>query len=91
MRLALGARRGTVLTMVLSEAFRLLAAGALLGSVVLAFAVRFVQRMLYGISPFDPLTLLAAALCLAAVTFLAAFLPARRAASVDPMQALRAE
>lgn len=90
-RIALGAQRRTVLQMILSDALRLLGIGVLLGAIALFFAVRFVQNMLYGISAFDPVTLIGTVVLLAAVTLFAAFLPARRAASVDPMQALRTE
>jgi ABC-type antimicrobial peptide transport system permease subunit len=59
--------------------------------VLLFPAVRLVQGMLYGVSAFDPVTWIAAAAVLIAVALVAALLPALRAASVDPMQALRAE
>jgi ABC-type antimicrobial peptide transport system permease subunit len=90
-RIALGAERRTVLRMILSEALRLLGAGVLLGAIVLFFMVRFIKGMLYGVSAFDPFTLLATLTLLALVTLLAAMLPALRAASVDPINALRAE
>jgi predicted permease len=90
-RIALGAERGTVLRMILSEALRLLGAGVLLGAVVLFFAVRFIKGMLYGVSAFDPVTLVATLVLLTIVTLFAAMLPALRAASVDPIEALRAE
>jgi predicted permease len=90
-RIALGARRRTVLWMILTEALHLLAAGIVLGSAALWIVVRFVQGMLFGISPFDPATLALTAALLAGVTLLASFVPAQRAASIDPMQALRAE
>jgi ABC-type antimicrobial peptide transport system permease subunit len=70
---------------------RLLIMGILLGSFALFAAVRLVQGMLYGVSPYDPATLAIAAALLTAVAMFAAFVPARRAASVDPMQALRTE
>jgi len=90
-RIALGAQRRTILRMILLEALRLLGAGVVLGAIALVVAVQFVQSMLYGISAFDPLTLLATAALLTAVTLFAGLLPALRAASVDPMHALRAE
>jgi predicted permease len=90
-RLALGAQRGGVVRMILNEALRLVAAGILLGAVALLFVVRFVRDMLYGVSAFNPATLAGTVALLAAVAFLAALVPARRAASLDPMEALRLE
>ena len=90
-RIALGAERLGVVRMILSEALRLLGTGVLLGTVVLLFAVRFVTSMLYGVSAFDPLTVVGTLAVLVAVAFLAAMLPAVRAASVEPIDALRAE
>jgi ABC-type antimicrobial peptide transport system permease subunit len=90
-RLALGARQVTVQWMILREAFILLAVGVVLGGGLLYATVRFIQSMLYQISAFDPATLSATVALLAAVAFLAAFLPAFRASRVDPMVALRYE
>jgi ABC-type antimicrobial peptide transport system permease subunit len=90
-RIALGAQRSTILRMILSEAFGLLAAGVLLGAVALLFAVRFVQNMLFGVSSLDPITLMVSLVLLITVAFFAAVLPALRAACLDPMQALRSE
>jgi hypothetical protein len=90
-RLALGAQRGGVVRMILNEALRLVVAGIVLGAVALLFVVRFVRDMLYGISGFNPATLVGTVALLAAVAFLAALIPARRAASLDPMEALRLE
>jgi ABC-type antimicrobial peptide transport system permease subunit len=90
-RLALGAQRSEVVRMILYEALRLLAAGIVLGAVALLFVVRFVRDMLYGVSAFNPATLAGTVALLAAVAFLAALVPARRAASLDPMEALRLE
>ena len=90
-RIALGAQRGRVLRMILSEALGLLGVGALLGGVALLFAVRFIQNMLFGISAFDPITLGGTLVVLILVTLFAAAIPALRAASVDPIEALRAE
>ena len=90
-RMALGAERGTVLRMIFSEAFRLLLAGLVLGGAGLFFAVRFIRNMLYSVSAFDPVTLIGTLLLLAVVTLLAGIVPALRAASIDPIEALRAE
>ena len=90
-RLALGAPRTTVQWMILKEAFILLAAGVVLGGVLLYTTVRFIQGMLYRISAFDPVTLLTVIALLAVVAFVAALVPALRASHVDPMVALRYE
>ena len=90
-RIALGAERRTVLRMILSDALRLLAAGILLGTLLLCCVVRFVSGMLYGVSAFDPLTLLASLVLLTAAAMSAGAFPALRAASVDPVRALRTE
>lgn len=90
-RISLGAQRGAVLRMILSEAFRLLGAGMLLGGIVLLFTLRFVESMLFGVTAFDPATLAGTIALLAVVALLAAMFPALRAASVDPLRALRAE
>jgi predicted permease len=89
-RIALGAQRRNVLRMIVSEALGLLGAGVLLGTAVLLFAVRFVRNMLFGVSAFDTITLFATLALLITVTLLAAVPPALRAASVDPVEALRA-
>ena len=62
-----------------------------MGIAALLLGVRFIKAMLYGVSAFDPLTLIGTLVVLMAVTLFAAMLPALRAASVDPMDALRAE
>ncbi len=90
-RMALGAKRGGVLRMILSEALVLLAAGLLPGAIALVIAARFVEKMLYGVSAFDPIRLAAITAALAFVAIVASLLPALRAASIDPIQALRAE
>lgn len=90
-RIALGAQRGAVLRMILYEALHLLAAGLLLGSIALLLTVRLIQGMLYGVAPFDPIILFATAVLLGSVILVAAFIPAQRAAAVDPMRALRME
>ncbi len=90
-RIALGARRGQVLRMIVTEALGLVGVGVLLGGIALLFAVRFIQDMLFGVSAFDPITLTGTLALLIAVTLVAATLPALRAASIDPIEALRAE
>jgi ABC-type antimicrobial peptide transport system permease subunit len=90
-RVALGASRGSVLRMILGEAIALLAWGLALGGLTLFFAARFVVTMLYGVSAHDPLTLTAVIMTLTAVTIAAAAIPAFRAASINPIDALRSE
>jgi len=90
-RMALGANRRTVLAQVLRQGMRLTVIGIVLG-LALSFAVtRLLAGLLYGIGPGDPLTYLAVSLFLAAVALVSCYFPAHRAASIDPMQALRAE
>jgi predicted permease len=90
-RVALGASRGSVLRMILGEAIGLLVWGLALGGLVLFFTARFVVTMLYGVSAHDPLTLTAVIATLTVVTIAAAAIPAFRAASINPIDALRSE
>jgi len=88
-RMALGATARGVVGLVLTRLGWLLAAGVVLGAVLSAWVSSLVATLLYGVTARDPITFLAAALVLAAVGSLAGWLPARRAARVDPLQALR--
>ncbi|MGH9675118.1 MAG: FtsX-like permease family protein, partial [Bryobacteraceae bacterium] len=90
-RMALGARRSTVLWMILSDGLRLLAAGGALGLLGLAASARFVEGLLYGVSPFEPLRLAAIAGVLIVVTLVSGLIPASRACMTDPIRALRAD
>jgi len=90
-RMALGAARGTILFMVLRESLLLLAIGAVVGAGLALAAGTAAASMLYGLKPHDPLTLGASVLCLAVIVIVASFVPARRAATVDPMVVLREE
>jgi predicted permease len=90
-RMALGARAGQVLSMVLRETSLLACAGVVAGIVAAFGLTRLVASMLYGLKPNDPLTYGAAALLLLGVALTAGFMPARGAARIDPMQALRHE
>ncbi len=90
-RMALGASRRDVLVLILMEASGLLAAGLVIGLVLALAGGQAAKALLYGLRPADPLTLAIAAAGLAAVAVSAALWPARRAASLDPMIALREE
>ena len=90
-RMALGAQRGTVYRLILSEAGRLTAIGIVVGILCSLSAATLLRTMLFGIRSWDPLTLLAVTVVLSASVLLATYLPARRAASVNPIEALRAE
>lgn len=90
-RMALGARRGHVIWMVLRHAVALGAAGLALGLPAAFFASRFVESFLYGIEPTDRATALVSAGMLLAAVLLAGYVPARRASQIDPMTAVRSE
>jgi predicted permease len=90
-RMALGAQRGQVLALVLRRGLILTTLGIALGLAGAAAVTRVLQGMLFGITPLDPQTFLAVALIFGLVTTFASYVPARRAARIDPMAALRAE
>jgi predicted permease len=90
-RMALGAGPRTVLHLIIREAVTLVLAGILIGLPVAFAASRLVSRLLFGLSPTDPLSMVASVTVLTAVALLAGYLPARRAARTDPMEALRCE
>jgi ABC-type antimicrobial peptide transport system permease subunit len=90
-RMALGAQRSGVMLLVLRNAAALLGLGLAIGVGCAWFATRAVNAFLFQVGDHDPITLLLVCLLLAVCGLIAAFVPARRAASVDPMQALRAE
>jgi putative ABC transport system permease protein len=89
LRMALGAQRGNVVRSVVSSALSLAAIGLVLGVGGALAATRLIAALLFGVGPTDPATYAAVAGTIALVTMVASFVPARRAASVDPMQALR--
>ena len=90
-RMALGARAGDVVRLVGASGVRLAAAGTILGAAGAFALTRFLSGMLFGVSSLDPLTFMAMAVTLIAVTLLACYIPARRASRVDPLVALRYE
>ena len=90
-RMALGAQRGNVVSLVIGQGMRRVLVGLALGLAGALALTRVLQRLLYEIKPTDPLTFGVVPLILLAVAVLACWLPARRAANVDPMTALRHE
>src|SRR5579864_385616 len=91
LRMALGAQRFKVLKMVLHEALKLVLMGVVLGVPAALLASQLLSSVLFGLKATDPVSLIAVVLILAVVALLAAAVPARRAAKVDPMVALRYE
>ncbi|HEV8042346.1 MAG TPA: ABC transporter permease [Bryobacteraceae bacterium] len=90
-RLALGARRATVQWMVLRQSLWMVVLGLAIGIPAALVLTRFIQNKLYGIRPTDPASFVVAAILITAVGAAAAWIPARRASRVDPIQALRNE
>ncbi len=91
LRIALGAQQGDILRLVLRRAVVLVIAGLFCGIATSWFAVSLARSYLYGVQMHDSLTFILVVMILAAISLFAAWLPARRAASIDPMQALRSE
>ena len=91
LRMALGARRGDILRVVLNEAMLIVIAGVGAGLIGSLLLTRFLQNLLFDIKPTDPLTFGALTILLAGVALLASFIPARRASRIDPLVALRHE
>ncbi len=90
-RVALGARRGDVMRLILGDGARLASFGVAIGLAASLALTRLLAKMLFGIRATDPLTLAAVTIILGVVAFLAIYIPARRATRVDPMIALRYE
>ena len=88
-RTALGARTIDVVALILTQGMVLTAAGLVIGLGSAALAARWLSTVLYGVSPYDPATFLSVAAALAAVAAIACAAPARRAARIDPLKALR--
>lgn len=90
-RMTLGSQRSAIVHLVLKSAARLAAIGCVIGLTGAAAASGLLRSMLFGVSPFDPLVLVLAAVCVLLLALVASVPPALRAASIDPMQALRGE
>ena len=91
LRMALGANRSNVVAMVMSRALILVAVGLVIGIPIALIGGRLMRSQLFEVKAYDPLTLLGAVAVLSASAALAGFIPARRAATIEPMQALRIE
>lgn len=90
-RMALGAQRRQVLHMVLREAFQISSLGIAIGFPLALLTGHLMSSMLFELRPYDEITLLIALMGILGISLVAGYMPARRAASIDPMQALRAE
>jgi predicted permease len=90
-RMALGAQQRDVIDLAIRQTMLMTAGGVLLGFMLAAAVTRYLQALLFGITPLDPVSFTAAAALLVAVALVACYLPARRATSIDPMNALRRE
>ena len=90
-RLALGAQQTSILTMILTKGMRLMAAGVLIGLLASYYLTRFIASQIWGVSTTDPLTFAAVVIVVVSVGLTACLMPARRAARVDPLVALRYE
>jgi putative ABC transport system permease protein len=90
-RVALGASRGNVLSLVVSHGVRLAAAGVVVGIVASYFLTPVIESQLVKVSPSDPLSFIGVSVFLTVIAVIASYVPARRATAVDPLVALRAE
>ncbi|MGA7524195.1 MAG: ABC transporter permease [Acidobacteriaceae bacterium] len=90
-RMALGSQRGGIVGLVLASGFKLAVAGCLIGLGGAIAATHLLRTLLFGVSALDPVVLTLAAFSVLVLAMLASFIPARRAAAIDPMQALRSE
>ena len=90
-RMALGSQRSGIMRLIVQSGLRLAAAGCGLGLVGAVAASSLLRAFLFGVSPFDPLIMVLAAIAVFLLALVASAFPARRAASINPMQALRGE
>ena len=90
-RLALGSQRGSVMRLILLSGAKLGLAGCVIGGVAAIFATRLLRTLLFQVDPLDPTVLILAASSIFALALVASLIPARRAAAVEPMQALHME
>jgi ABC-type antimicrobial peptide transport system permease subunit len=90
-RMALGARRGSITQMILKQAFTMVLIGMALGIGASLLLSRFVATLLYKVKPEDPFTLGAVSLLLVSISAVASYIPARRATHIDPLKAVRTE
>jgi ABC-type antimicrobial peptide transport system permease subunit len=90
-RMALGAQRSTLTTMFVSQGLWLTGIGVACGLVVAFATMRLMSSLLFNVSPVDPVTYVGITTCVALAAYLACYLPSRRAATVNPVDALRAE
>jgi predicted permease len=91
LRVALGAARSAVASMILKEIIGLIVIGSIAGAALALSFARFMESLLFGLKPHDPMTVAASACLLLVIGLIAGYLPARRAARVDPIVALRTE
>jgi ABC-type antimicrobial peptide transport system permease subunit len=89
-RMALGADTTRVIAMVVRQGVVLAAVGIAIGAVISMFVSTSLEKLLFGVGARDPMTFTVVAALLAAVSIVASFIPARRAARIDPLEALRA-
>jgi len=89
--MALGAKMAQVRGIVIGQSVKLVVFGAVAGVLIAIAAMRVVRSLLFQVSPTDPTVLVGSAMVLLVVAFLASYAPARRAAAVDPAEALRAD
>jgi ABC-type antimicrobial peptide transport system permease subunit len=90
-RLALGSQRSSVIRLILASAAKLGLVGCGIGVIAAFFAMRLLRTMLFEVDPFDPAVIVLAAVSIFLLAVAASVIPARRAAAIEPMEALRGE